>query len=116
MPLLEELLKRAKIAPAINQVEFSLACFDKELLRYCQSKGIATMGYTPFGGCWMATHFPAFVEWQKSSLIENPVVQAVSSELGCSPALLLLKWVVQQGVTTIPKVSVFSFQVFHFNP
>ncbi len=44
---LEELLKEAKVVPAVNQVEFSAFLYQKELLDYCKGKGIVIEGFSP---------------------------------------------------------------------
>jgi diketogulonate reductase-like aldo/keto reductase len=44
---LEELLKEAKVVPAVNQVEFNAFLYQKELLSYCTSKGIILEGFSP---------------------------------------------------------------------
>lgn len=105
--LLDELLAHAKVRPSINEVESSPACPQNELLDYCARHGIAVVGYSPYGGCWLADYYTDFVPWGAESkgknLIRSPAVAAIAAELGCSAAQVLLAWAVERGVVPIPK-------------
>lgn len=104
--LLDELLAFARIRPALNEVEFSPACYSKrqeELLAACEARELAVVGYSPYGTCWFTACYPAVVPWGSTDLIADAVVAAVAAEAGCSPALALLRWSLQHGVVTIPK-------------
>ena len=45
-------------------------------------------GYSPLG---------------KGLVLKDPIVKAISAQLGVTPAQVLVRWSVQQGVVTIPK-------------
>ena len=100
--LLDELLAYARVRPALNEVEFSPACFQHELVAACTERGVAVVGYSPFGACWLAKYHPTSVPWGCTNLLTDATVAAVAAEVGCTPALVLLRWSLQHGVAVIP--------------
>ncbi|XP_031842242.1 glyoxal reductase [Nomia melanderi] len=89
---LEELLKDCKgISPAVNQVECHPHYRQTELINYCNEKGIHVQAYSSLGTS------------SNSNLLKDPVVIKIASQLNVSPARLLLKWALQQGIGIIPK-------------
>lgn len=101
--LLEEMLEFATIKPQINQIELSPACPQKEIVDFCQSKDIVVMGYSPYGGCWIADSWPKIAPWAYSNLIWDDTVKKVAEEVGCSAAQVLNRWAIQRGCVPIPK-------------
>ncbi|KAI5309955.1 hypothetical protein KEM55_002057 [Ascosphaera atra] len=87
---LEELLKEAKVVPAVNQVETHPLLPQQELVDYCNSKGIVVTAYSPFG----STGTP---------IMKAEPIQKVATKHNVSPATVLLSWQVQRHVAVIPK-------------
>ena len=102
-PLLDELLTYARIPPALNQVEVSPVCYQRELLDFCSAAKVAVMGYSPLGSCWMARYWPAHVPHGVTELVQHVDVRTVAAEAGCTPAQALLSWSLHHGVVAIPK-------------
>lgn len=69
-----------------SQVEFHPHFQQKELLKFCEAHGIHLQAYSSLGGS------------HNRSLVQDPVVTSISQRLGKSPAQVLLRWAVQQGV------------------
>ena len=46
---LKHLLAKAKVPPAVNQVELHPYFQQQEMVAFCASKGIKIMGYSPLG-------------------------------------------------------------------
>ena len=85
---LDRLLLSARVVPHVNQIEFHPYQNDQELVQYCKELGIKVTGYSPLG---------------KGQLLHDQEVQGVAKELGVTPAQVLVKWSMQQGVVAIPK-------------
>lgn len=106
VPFLDELETYAKIIPAVNQVEFSPYLFLEDLLKECKRKHIQLQAYTPL------------VRGQRFT---DPKLIALASQYEKTPAQIMLRWMLQWGVSTIPKSSnairlkenfdVFDFQI-----
>ena len=91
---LTELLKSAKVVPAVNQIESHPYNPDHELVKLCQDKGIVVTAYTPLGQA-------------NSPILRDPDVLAVTEEVGngVTASQVVLSWNVQRGVGVLPKSS-----------
>jgi len=105
-------LKQQKLTlPAVVQMKFhphqSLAHPRiKEVKDFCDENGIIFNGYSPLGRSdW--TTFESGVGTER--LLDEPVLLDVAQRVGRSPAQVLLRWNVQQGVPT----QVRSMNPFH---
>jgi len=87
---LTELLKTAKVVPAVNQVEYHPRCQQAELLKYCHEKGIVLESYSTLG---------------KGQLLGNETIKTVAQKYKKSVSQILLRWSLQTGVPVIPKSS-----------
>lgn len=87
---LEELLGVCKIVPAVNQVEFTPFCFQRELLDFCRRHQIQLQAYSPL------------VRGQRFA---HPVLVQLAGQYGRSAPQILIRWALQHGVAAIPKAS-----------
>ncbi|WP_250572468.1 aldo/keto reductase [Nonomuraea sediminis] len=78
----------AGVLPAVNQVDFSPFAYRRALLEACRRSNIALEGYSPLG---TGRH------------LADAAVTAVAADTGRSPAQVLLRWFVQQGIPVISK-------------
>ena len=90
LPFLEEMDTYATLVPAVNQIEFSPYLFLKNELDYCRQHQICLQAYTPL------------LRGQK---FNDPRIQALGAKYNKTPAQIILRWAVQQGISTIPKSS-----------
>jgi alcohol dehydrogenase (NADP+) len=93
---LKELLpiyESARIKPAVVQVEAHPYLPETELLEFCKEKGIVFLAFAPLG------------HGMRPGLLEDPVISAIATRVGKTPAQVLLEWGVQRGtaVLTTPK-------------
>ena len=87
---LEELKKVSGIVPAVNQIECHPLCYPKELIDYCQSRGIQIQAYAPLA---------------RGAYLDNDVMCVLGTKYGRTPAQIGLRWAVQKGISVIPKSS-----------
>jgi alcohol dehydrogenase (NADP+) len=83
----------AKIKPAVVQVESHPYLPETELLEFCKAKGIVLLAFAPLG------------HGMRPGLLEDPVITAIATRTGKTPAQVLLAWAVQRGTAllTTPK-------------
>lgn len=85
---LEELAKVSDVVPAVNQIECHPLCYAKELIEYCQDKGIQVQAYAPLA---------------RGAYLDNDVMCVLGTKYGRTPAQIGLRWAVQKGISVIPK-------------
>src|SRR4051794_27934774 len=85
---LEELMAVASVTPAVNQIELSPFLQQRETRAFCLRHGIVVEAYSPL------TH---------GQRLDHPVVVATAARVGRSPAQVLLRWALQQGLVVLPK-------------
>jgi diketogulonate reductase-like aldo/keto reductase len=85
---LSELVGHAKIVPAVNQIEISPFLQQRDTRHTCATHGIAVEAYSPL---------------TRARKFAHPVIQAVAQRLGRSPAQVLLRWSIAEGLIPLPK-------------
>lgn len=89
-PHLEELSSYAHVTPAVNQIEHTPFCNQKETLATCQKMGIVVQSYSPM------------VRGLKK---ENEVLKSISAKHGKTTYQVLIRWAIDLGIASIPKSS-----------
>jgi diketogulonate reductase-like aldo/keto reductase len=104
--LLETLLERTDVVPAVNQVEVHPFFVQHELRQIHERLGVATQAWSPLGGVnrYMPNrpNAPASTKSLKNPLTD-PVVTELSGKHGKTPAQIILRWHIQEGRSAIPK-------------
>jgi methylglyoxal/glyoxal reductase len=85
---LEDLMKDAEIKPMVNQVEYHPRLTQKELKAFCREHGIQLEAWSPL---------------MQGQLLDHQVLKDIANKYGKSPAQVILRWDLQNGVVTIPK-------------
>jgi alcohol dehydrogenase (NADP+) len=87
------IFESARIKPAVIQVESHPYLPETELLDFCRKNGVVFLAFAPLG------------HGIKPGPLEDPVVTAIASRVGKTPAQVLLAWAVQRGTAllTTPK-------------
>ena len=88
-PHLDELLRTAKIVPAVNQIEFHPYLQSRPLLKACREHRIQVEAWSPL--------------MKAGELLRDPVLTEIAKRHRKSPAQVVLRWDVQSGIVTIPK-------------
>jgi alcohol dehydrogenase (NADP+) len=92
---LKPIYESARIKPAVVQVESHPYLPETELLEYCKERGVVLLAFAPLG------------HGMKPGLLEDPVISAIATRVGKTPAQVLLAWAVQRGTAllTTPKTA-----------
>lgn len=85
---LDELLKTAKIRPAVNQIYLNPSDMEEDVTSYNKELGILSEAYSPLG---------------RGGLFANETVVSVAQHYDKSPAQVLLRWSLQHGFVPLPK-------------
>lgn len=94
-PHIEALKEISDTIPAVNQFEISPLNTQKNLIKYCQDKGIAVEAMSTF------SHFRSLEPRQE--IVENELIRAIADKHGKSTVQVVLRWLYQQDVILIPK-------------
>jgi len=99
IPKLKLIVRDAKIKPVCNEMEMHPHCQQRELFDFVRSQGIVPIGFCPVGS-------PKRPERDRTPDdtcdIEDPVIVAAAKRLGVHPAIVCLKWALQNGQIPIP--------------
>jgi len=85
---LEELIEESHVIPSVNQVEFHPFLYQKELLKYCQNRGIQVEAYSPLA---------------RGERLKHPRIISLATKYSKTPAQLMIRWGIQHGLVVIPK-------------
>ena len=104
-----DLVAYNKIKPAVNQIETHLYCQRQAEHEWEKKYGVSHMAYAPLG------------QGHANEMFSEPVVREIAAKYGKTPAQILLRRTVQDGVTVIPKsvhseriienISIFDFEL-----
>lgn len=86
---LEELKKTSDLAPAVNQIELHPKLQQNETRAYCESHGIAVESWSPL--------------MRGGEAFEIPTIAEIAKARNKTPAQIILRWHVQNGLIAIPK-------------
>ena len=105
IPQLEFLLAHCEIPPMIDQIEHTPLLHNEALLAFCREHGIVPMAWAPL----LRGNFA------------RPEIADIAEAYQKTPAQILLRWNIQQGIIPIPKsknperlkenISVFDFEL-----
>jgi aldehyde reductase len=79
----------ARIKPAVVQVESHPHLPETELLEFCKEKGTVFLAFAPLG------------HGIRPGPLEDPVIVAIATRVGKTPAQVLLAWAVQRGTALL---------------
>ncbi len=103
---LEEMKEYANLTPAVNQVEFHPFLYQKELLEYCEGRGIQLEAYSPL---------------MHGERMNNQTITNIANKHNKSNAQVLIRWSIQHSNVVLPKsttperitenINVFDFEL-----
>ncbi|MBD2845514.1 aldo/keto reductase [Paenibacillus sp. IB182496] len=86
---LEDLKTSSELVPMVNQVECHPRLSQAPLRGYCREQGIQFEAWSPL--------------MQGKELLEHELFVQLAAKYGKTPAQIILRWDLQQGIVTIPK-------------
>src|SRR5688572_30244663 len=89
---LERLMAETEVVPAVNQIQLNPAITRTAEREFHDKHGIVTQSYSPLGG-------------DGADLLGAPILSQLAEKHGKTPAQLVLRWHVQNGIVTVPKTA-----------
>ena len=86
---LKPIYESARIKPAVVQVEAHPYLPETELLEFCKERGVVLLAFAPLG------------HGIRTGPLEDPVISAIATRVGKTPAQVLLAWAVQRGTALL---------------
>lgn len=87
----------ARIPPAVQQVELHVHFQQRKMQEFCRNNNIVITAYGPLGSPGRSTADTV------PRLLDDPVVRLVADRHGVTTAQVLIRFLIQQGIITIPK-------------
>jgi 2,5-diketo-D-gluconate reductase A len=88
VPHLERIIEETGVTPSLNQIEVHPQLQQEELREYHLDHSILTEAWSPLG---------------QGAALDEPTVTDLASELGRTPAQVVLRWHIELGNVVIPK-------------
>jgi diketogulonate reductase-like aldo/keto reductase len=85
---LDQLAETATVLPSINQVEFHPHLQSPELVAYCEDHNIVLEAWSPL---------------KHGEIIDDPELQTIADAHGVTVSQVVLRWLLQRGIVTLPK-------------
>jgi len=85
---IDRLIAETGTLPVINQIELHPEFQQREVRTYHADRGIHLEAYSPLGS---------------GAVLDNPAIGSIAEAHGRSPAQVILRWQIQEGIIAIPK-------------
>ncbi|KIK70681.1 hypothetical protein GYMLUDRAFT_32723 [Collybiopsis luxurians FD-317 M1] len=95
-----DIYRYARIEPQVLQVEIHPYLTQEPLLKLSKTLGMAVTAYSSFGP---QSYIELGMDKGVKTLFEHDAVSSAAGRLGKTPAQVLLRWAIQQGLAVIPK-------------
>jgi len=111
---LGRVLKEGKIKPAVNQIEIHPYLTQENMVNFCKKNKVIVTAYSPFGSPdnpWLKKDY--------KPVLQDKVLGDMAKRLNVSAAQIIIRYMIQRGLTVIPKSVTPSrilsnYQVFDF--
>jgi 2,5-diketo-D-gluconate reductase A len=87
---LERIIHDTGVVPAVNQIELHPYFQQVELRAYHDESNIVTTSWSPLG---------------RGGVLDDPVIAGIARKHGKTPAQVIIRWHIDNGLTVIPKSS-----------
>lgn len=98
---IKKISANARIQPAVQQIELNAEFQQVSMQEFCKSRNIVITAYAPIG----SPGRPSFLKEKPGGykLLDNPVVSLVAERHKVTNAQVLIRFLIQQNLVTIPK-------------
>lgn len=97
---LKDLIASSSIKPTVNQVEVNPYFQQDAMLEFCQANSVHMTAYSPLG----SFDRPVGMKGKDEPvLFDDSVLNELADRKGISVAQLILAWIMQRGISVIPK-------------
>lgn len=96
--MITDVWNNANIKPSALQVEIHPYLSQEKLVKFAQEKGMVVTGYSNLGAVarsWAMNDEPR--------VLQDETIKKLASDLGKTPAQVILRWLVQRNIAVIPK-------------
>ncbi|XP_013118553.1 1,5-anhydro-D-fructose reductase [Stomoxys calcitrans] len=101
---IQRILKNCKVRPANLQIEHHVYLQQPDLVNFCKREAITVTAYSPLGSKGIAgLNKMVGIERELPDLMEIPEVKEIAEAHGKTPAQVLLRWIIDCGLSAIPK-------------
>ncbi|VFR48150.1 oxidoreductase of aldo/keto reductase family, subgroup 1 [plant metagenome] len=97
---IDRLHAETSIMPAVNQIELHPYFSQTEMRAEHRRRGIVTQAWSPLGA---VNIYEADKEHPARHLLDDGVLKSIAQAHGKTPAQIVLRWHLQQGIAIIPK-------------
>ncbi len=99
VPKLKQILQACSVKPACNEMELHPHFQQRDLFNFVMAQGIQPIGYAPIG----SPARPARDTTPEDTCdLEDPEIRAIAAAHGVHPAVICVKWALQNGQVPIP--------------
>ncbi|MFC7393770.1 aldo/keto reductase [Scopulibacillus cellulosilyticus] len=85
---LQDLMKNTEVKPMVNQIELHPHLNQEPLRNYCKENDIQVEAWSPLA---------------QGKVLSDSVITKIADKYGKSPAQVVIRWDLQNGIVTIPK-------------
>ena len=94
---LDMLIHNTEVVPAVNQIEVHPFFNQPQVRQRHQELGIVTQAWSPIGGV------TGYSSKATASTFDDAIIRRIATEVGYTPAQVMLAWHLQEGRAPIPK-------------
>ncbi|CAH1766366.1 13856_t:CDS:2 [Entrophospora sp. SA101] len=97
--LIMDLLKYARVKPAVLQIEHHPYLTQEQLVDYAKSQGLAVNAYSSI----RSSSYGPKKDENSPQLLKEPILEQIAKKYNRSTAQVALRWAVQRNIVVIPK-------------
>ena len=99
---IQRICDHAEVSPHNLQVECHVLFPQNELYEFCKTKNITFTAYAPLGSPNRKIYLPD-LHWPEGDVLHHPTVIEIAQRHNKTPAQVLLRQLIQRGISAIPK-------------